>query len=743
MIPQLIAIESRNDLNIWFTDQKTYGVSFFINSVDLELDDIKRFENQITGFLRNVDMDLTVRFKTHIFDDPISFWDFSRKEDLKELTQTQRIISVHIEALSDSFLSEIKSIFQTDILTQKKLAQSLINKMRIDFLTEFAPISWTITDIRDYFHLINKDAVFYNDIGLSIGTKYYGILKLTDLGKYSLDTSSLGFIMQELATPFEMNITISKIDKLKMNFILNQKSTQEKTSSGLVSDEKYRESEESIRDLELYGNEYFSIEMHFIAIDNDQKELLKRIEQAENALTAIGEYYHEVVGSYHSYASTLLGAKTHFGKSERLIEKDSNISCYLPIFFQGARLSYIHNARIVFELNRSSLGYHRNDGSLDFFNVYDQNNSSYSSLIIGQPGKGKSVLVNQIIRALLYNESTSIVVLDVKGSYKRQCEFLNGKLFEVDWNNSAFINPLSFLTNEKVLNNSNSIEIIYQLIQNLVLDKHESELNSKDEIELKILIKSYIKKRPKEPSIDDFKIHANNFKPEQLSRWTKGGIYEHVFSSSLEGAEIKNTSILERFKYFNFQDIAQATNKTLSSALMSSIMAEVLMHFLIKDIDQQFVFVVDESPFFVKHCFESFKFLVKNVRKMNGSLFIVVQKSTDLIVNQQTDLISDIPNKIIFTSDGSETAFRELMQFEESEIEMIKNLNTENRKYAKFFLKDYYGGRTGSIVLSPEEYWRSTTHPQDLSVIEKIKHIFPNARYEAINEMIVKMEEYL
>ena len=748
MIPKLIGLEIINNWCIWFTNQSTFGVSFFIKSIDLEVDNIQLLEQALAGFLRNLPEDCLLRIKTEVFDEPFISGEFSRKTDLIRLTQTQRRISLHFESHTSSLVDHIKALFRSQVNLQEDLARNFVNQIRLDFLTPLEPIPWTEDDVKEYFKKISARAVIYSDFGLTLGTEYLGIVKLTDLAKYQLETPTLGLILQSLDTPFELTLTLSKIDPLKMNFILNQKSTQEKTGSGLVSDEKYRESEESIRDLELGGNQYFHLESHLLLKDNDQKSLLRRIDQAENALTSVGEYQHEVIGAFHSFAATLIGAKTHFGQAERLIEKDSNISCYCPLFFQGFKESRVHQERTPKKLDPCALAYHRNDGSIDFFNIYDENNSSYSAFVIGQPGKGKSVFVNQVVRALLYNEKTSIVVLDVKGSYRRQCEFLNGKLFEVDWNKSAFINPLSFLTNEKVLGDANSIEIVYQFLQSLVLDKDESELSGREEIELKQFIKTYLAKKPITPSIDDFAHHAKGFRTDHLSRWTKEGIYEHVFANSFNITSktlgrFEGNVFETRFKYFNIQDIAQASNKTLSSVLMSAIMAEVLMHFLIKKVDDPFVFVIDEAPFFVRHCFESFRFLVKNVRKMNGSLFIVVQKSTDLIVNGNTDLISDIPNKIIFTSDGGRTWFQSLMDFTEEEMETISELETENRKYAKFFLKDHYGSRVGSIVLTPEEYWRSTTMPSDLALIEKVREVFPNASYEQIQKTIIELEPSL
>ena len=100
-------------------------------------------------------------------------------------------------------------------------------------------------------------------------------------------------------------------------------------------------------------------------------------------------------------------------------------------------------------------------------------------------------------------------------------------------------------------------------------------------------------------------------------------------------------------------------------------------------------------------------------------------------------------NKIIFTSDGGRAWFQSLMDFTEKEMETISELETENRKYAKFFLKDHYGSRVGSIVLTPEEYWRSTTMPSDLELIEKVREIFPNASYEQIQKTIIELEPSL
>ncbi len=59
-----------------------------------------------------------------------------------------------------------------------------------------------------------------------------------------------------------------------------------------------------------------------------------------------------------------------------------------------------------------------------------------------------------------------------------------------------------------------------------------------------------------------------------------------------------------------------AQDRDTSLAVMSAVMSEFSHQLLEKEDHDKLIFIVDETPFFIQHSFETFKLLSKNVRKL-------------------------------------------------------------------------------------------------------------------------------
>ena len=229
--------------------------------------------------------------------------------------------------------------------------------------------------------------------------------------------------------------------------------------------------------------------------------------------------------------------------------------------------------------------------------------------------------------------------MDVKGSHKKTVQKLKGKIYNIDIENSSGLNPLKKLNSSK-----ESIEIAGNFIETLLLENEEEALTS---VEKTLLEKSLIqfaektKEKPRLKNLDYFYNHFEHLKKEKLSRFIKGSLNENIFK---EGEDISKNRLL----YFNFENISTASNSYIAKAIIASIMAEFSFKLLGKKPNEKLIFISDETPFFIKSCFNTFSLLSKNVRKLNGSLILLAQNSKDLIVNEMTLLLLTIPSLKFF-----------------------------------------------------------------------------------------------
>ena len=197
----------------------------------------------------------------------------------------------------------------------------------------------------------------------------------------------------------------------------------------------------------------------------------------------------------------------------------------------------------------------------------------------------------------------------------------------------------------------------------------------------------------------------------------KGVWNEHIFNS-------KEDILNNRLLYFNFENISTASNSHIAKAIIAAIMAEFSFKLIKKEPNEKFIFIADETPFFIKTCFHTFSLLSKNVRKLNGSLILLAQNSKDLIYNNDTSLIDNSEFKILFSYDGEERKFKETFSLSNTEFQRLKNIRTVKGEFSQFLIKDSIGSRVGFLRLSRKEYILSNTEPDFLHKVQSLKKSF-------------------
>ena len=234
--------------------------------------------------------------------------------------------------------------------------------------------------------------------------------------------------------------------------------------------------------------------------------------------------------------------------------------------------------------------------------------------------------------------------------------------------------------------------------------------------------------RAKHKTLDSF---YKTFKPprkEKLARWIKGSLNENIFSS-------KDDLSKERLIYFNFENISTASNSYMAKAVIAAIMAEFSFKLLKKPDNEKFILISDETPFFIKSCFNTFSLLLsKNVRKLNGSLILLAQNSKDLIVGGDTSLIDNSEFKVLFSYDGEEKKFKETFSLTDKEFQTLKNIRTIKGQFSQFLLKDSIGCKVGFLRLSKEEYTLSNTEPEFAHKVQGLKKLLSITEEKALKD---------
>ncbi len=669
------------------------GKTFKLCLKDFESLENENLYNSIENFLKNLRVEDYASFSLFSSVSYDSSFDNKRRNDLKKVGFVKKRLFFNIFSQKKTPLFCKKS----EIFEQMES----INQFSDSFL-ELKPIF-----IKSFFKkLFNVERLKLEPFGFSNKDEVLGILKLHTLSSSLLDLKNLIFLTERLPLPFEYHIKIKKIDKFKQRASLSRQTKQEAREVSQESFLRYQATQEALCDMELRGNDFFQFEVHVVLRRDSKRVLRNDLLLSQKELTLLGDFHMETVGAFSSFLSLLPAHSFHVP----LICQDRELGCFLPLFTRGVG---------GFQASKSSLIYHRVDQSLDEFNPFHKDYDNYCGVVIGKSGRGKSVFTNLLLGSLSYDQSLKVILVDVKGSYQKRIKELEGQTYNISVDKSCALDPFRQLTNKK-----ESIEIILSFLKSLIAEK----LSPREESNLERSLIEYAS-QAQTPSLEEFVKTLKSFqKIHILERWTKGSLKENIFSNSDSNFELKNLN------YFNFSEIMTAQDRDTSLAVMSAVMSEFSHQLLEKEDHDKLIFIVDETPFFIQHSFETFKLLSKNVRKLNASLLLIAQVSSDLILGGDRSLIDNSEFKVLFSLDDQEKVFQQRFSLREEEMEVLKQLRTKKGEYSQFLLKDSLCSKVGFLRLSDKEYIQVTTNPKEFQKLNTLKKMYPFYSDETLSQ---------
>ena len=751
--------------NYWLSSSGFLGQSFSFKTLDLEIED--NLEFLFDNFLKSLSQN--VRLKISLFQN-YSFktsFNCSRASDIEKKGFLNTTGLIHFEQLNKI---SFRSALQINLLKKQghltKRLSEIHESKDSSFSNRLSFKSESPCFFNEFYHLYKPLSV--SPLGLKSNRSILGVLKLKNSGNYPLSLKSLALALESVPKPLSFHISLEKMSKLKGEKILKMKSREEEEGRGQVSFEKYQKAQKAISELELLGEELFYFEVHVLLKRLYEDSLRRDLALALKALSPLGEWSLESFGAYPSLLALSPGDKLHY----KLIEKSEVLKCFLPYFRFGSSVLEGKNTKednknkktkknkevqnpnketltkrkeLIKKPFVSGLIYHRRDFSLDVINPFNEKYSNHTGVIIGKSGKGKSVLANLLTKALFYDNKAFIFLVDVKGSHKKTVDELGGKTYSIDIKNSSGLNPIQKLNSSK-----ESIEITSNFIEKLLLENEEEALSSaqKNELDKSLInfvnqieskslktenlenqsLKAKVLKTNDLKSLDNFYKYFKQARKEKLARFITGSLNENLFKAC--GDTLDN-----RLLYFNFENISTASNSFIAKAVMAGLMAEFSFKLLNKKPNEKLIFIADETPFFIKSCFNTFSLLSKNVRKLNGSLILLAQNSKDLVFNGDTSLIDNSEFKVLFSTDGAEKDFKQTFNLSDEEFLILKNLKTIKGLYSQFLLKDSIGSKIGFLRLSKREYVLSNTEPEFLHKLKSLQKLLSINEEKALEVM--------
>lgn len=565
---------------------------------------------------------------------------------------------------------------------------------------------------------------------IDLGHQVASILRLTKQSEFGMDLTTLSHIKDNLSLPYLICCSIQAVPQSTAETMLRRRSKQNAIGDDIKEARKYAEAQSDLENISLDGARLFRFEWQCLVTRTSESWLRTDREEIRRKLEPLGEIYIESVGALESLKSFYPGEHPHF----TLLEKDSALITYMPLMTRGDSKSLSSPAK-------KSLALHRKDESLTYLNVFDPTYESFSWCIFGRPGSGKSVLTNALTRALIYDPEVKIIKIDVGGSHSKETELLGGVEKTLNLNEPTGINPFDVI--QELGPTKEAIQILASFLEVLILEEGESKLSKTMKSDIERAIQKYAESNPIEHTLLDFCMTIQDLPRRELfQRWIGKGVYGNAFAagkdaearSAKSSTKLSSPSLSDsRLFYYNFSKISQALDPDYAQGGLAAVMAQFNLEMLKKSHDKKrIVFIADETPFFIKKCFSFFNLSIANVRKEGHGFITVAQKSAHVVIDHDTGILDNSPNKIFFSLDGDEESFMSRSQLNSDSIEKIKSLKRKQGEFSEALFKDIHGERVIRIKLNPLEYWSYTSKDEDRRKYQELKAACPSLTTEEV-----------
>lgn len=714
MFQKIVESNKFSDIIIHTLENGTLISGFEVDLFDEEVFGLSNTEAMLQSLLRDLPVGRTLRVYLKSEYSTEQNDDHSRKESLKSIGYIKNRAFIFLEKpakMDLRFLVPKKQNKLQPVLTDFNLLKDHGIQIKALDKTELESIFPTIqSEVNHTFQTI--------DLGQSV----VSLLRLTKQSEFGMDLSTLSHIKDGLSLPYMICCSIKAVPQTEAETLLRRRSKQNAAVSDINENRKFSEAQTDLEDISLNGSKLFRFEWQCLIARNAEDWLRQDREEVKRKLEPLGEIYIESVGALESLKSFYPGEAPHF----TLIEKDSTLVTYIPLVTRGDSKSKIN-------ITKKSLALHRKDESLSYVNIFDPSYESFSWCIFGRPGTGKSVLTNAITRALVYDPEVKVIKIDVGGSHSRETELLGGIEKTLTLNEPTGINPFNVIS--ELGATKEAIQILAAFMEVLILEEGETKLSKTMKSDLERAIQHYAECSSRGYSLNDFYKKMQDLPRKELfQRWVGNGVYGNAFAAAEKPSEPWARGLdSAQLTYFNFSKISQALDPDYAQGGLAAVMAQFNLEMLKKaEHKKKIVFIADETPFFIKKCFSFFNLSIANVRKEGHGFITVAQKSAHVVIDGDTGILDNSPNKIYFSADGDDESFIARNQLDHSSIEKIKSLQRQQGEFSECLLKDIHGERVLKIRLNAQEYWSYTSKDEDRRKYFELKAACPNLSLEEI-----------
>lgn len=570
-----------------------------------------------------------------------------------------------------------------------------------------------------------------NKVGFSLGDAEHRVISLKLLPDETF--ASMARVMRELPFDSRLFLTIRVPDqnqeleslKTQRRIAFSMARGKTNTASDLESEAKFQDLETLLEQMIASGEKVFHVSINVVLRSSDPDELEVQVNQTLMKLREMGgaEGMTESLAAFDIFSEFALPNARASQRAKRM--KSSNLADLLPLY--GPWPGHPNPSILL----RSRMG------SLVRFDPFSPDLTNYNQIVSGGSGSGKSFLTNVLLLHLL-KENPRIFIVDIGGSYKKLCENLSGQYIPIGSDTELSLNPFDLAPGE-VMPSSHKIKFLLGLVELMTKEEGMRRLPRFAQAEIENAIqRCYLDS--KEPILSDLRALLLKHSSPEIQKY--GSILGTWCGDTPFGRLVdrKTTMCLDR-PLISF-DLKGMEGYPDLQAVTLFIITDYVWREAQRDKATKKILVLDEAwklleneagSAFIAEVFRTF-------RKYLASAIAISQNVDDFAKSRVSEaILSNSATKWILMQKGADQArLKEVLQFNDSEMELIASLHQERGAYSEVFLIAENDRSVVVVEPTPLEYWIATTDPRDVSLLEERRK---NAPGLTSLELLMKLAE--